>query len=117
MVDAYDVTASQRENFVDRIVEFVVHDTAFQADEAGVTQDTRDSEALWGLAWRAQAAAWLLRHRQDPPGSSVVTSLMMVSCSVGDGVRQEGGSKTRPYQRVMMYKGGTRTAPAMCAYY
>ena len=63
IVDAYGLSTRRRRGFVDRIIEFVVHDTAFQADEAGVTPDTTDPEALWGLAWRARAAAWLLRHR------------------------------------------------------
>lgn len=63
MVDAYGLSIRQRRGFVDRIIEFVVHDTAEQADDAGVTPDTRDPEPLWALAWRARAAAWLLRHR------------------------------------------------------
>jgi hypothetical protein len=46
---------------VDRIIEFVAHDTAEQADEAGVAADPT---ALWGLAWRARATAWLLRNRR-----------------------------------------------------
>lgn len=64
MVDAYGLSAGKRHGFVDRIVEFIVHDTAFQADDAEVTPDTTDPEALWGLAWRARAAAWILRHRR-----------------------------------------------------
>ena len=64
MVDAYGLSTEQRSRFVDMIIEFVVHDTAFQADEAGVTPDTTDPEALWGLAWRARAAAWIFRHRR-----------------------------------------------------
>ena len=64
MVDAYGLSARQRGGFFDRIIEIVVHDTAFQADEAGVTPDTTDPEALWGLAWRARSAAWLLSNRK-----------------------------------------------------
>lgn len=64
MVDAYGLTATQRRGFVERIIEFVVYDTADQADEAGVTRDTTDPGALWGLTWRARTAAWLLRHRR-----------------------------------------------------
>lgn len=64
IVDAYGLSTRQRRGFVDRIVEFVVHDTAFQADDAGVTPDTTDPEPLWALAWRARAAAWLFRHRR-----------------------------------------------------
>nr|MDQ2831677.1 aminoglycoside phosphotransferase family protein [Chloroflexota bacterium] len=45
MVDAYGLTAAQRRGFVERIIEFVVYDTAEQADEAGVTRDTTDPTA------------------------------------------------------------------------
>ena len=68
IVDAYGLSRGQRRGFVDRIIEFVVHDTAEQADEAGVTPDTTpdttDPRLVWALAWRARAAAWLLRHRR-----------------------------------------------------
>ncbi len=64
MLDAYGLAKSQRRGFFDRIIEFVVHDTAYQADEAGVTPDSTDQEALWGLAWRARSAAWLLTNRK-----------------------------------------------------
>jgi hypothetical protein len=68
LVDAYGLTARQRRGFVERIVEFVVHATAEEADAAGVTPDTTSAstapELVWALAWRARAAAWLVRHRR-----------------------------------------------------
>jgi hypothetical protein len=64
IVDAYGLSTRQRSGFVDRIIEFVVYDTAEQADDASVTPDTTDPGALWALAWRARAAAWLFRHRR-----------------------------------------------------
>ena len=64
IVDAYGISAKQRRGFFDRIIEFVVHDTAEQADDACVTPDTTSLEPLWALAWRARTAAWLLRHRR-----------------------------------------------------
>ena len=63
IVEAYGLSAKQRRGFVDRILEFVVFDTAEQADDAGVTRETTDTLPLWGLAWRARACAWLLRNR------------------------------------------------------
>ena len=63
ILDAYGLSAKQRRGFVDRIVEFVVFDTAEQADDAGVTHETKDTVPVWGLAWRARAGAWLLRNR------------------------------------------------------
>jgi thiamine kinase-like enzyme len=65
IVDAYGLTARQRPGFFDRIVEFVVSDTAAEADQAAVTPElTAHPVALWALAWRARSAAWLLRNRR-----------------------------------------------------
>lgn len=67
MVDAYGLTADQRAGFVELLIEFVVHETANEADEAGIGPEGGSAatpEVLWGLAWRARAAAWLCRHRR-----------------------------------------------------
>jgi hypothetical protein len=65
IVDAYGLPASQRHGFLDRIIEYVVSDTANEANDAGVTPDmTSHPSALWAMAWRARAAAWLLRNRR-----------------------------------------------------
>jgi hypothetical protein len=71
IVDGYGLPAGERHGFVDRIIEFVVHDTAEQADEANVTPDTKSFDIdelgfnpMWALAWRARAAAWIMRHRR-----------------------------------------------------
>ncbi len=45
------------------MTEFAVRDAAAEAIEAGVTPDTRDPDALWGITWRTRSAAWVLRHR------------------------------------------------------
>ncbi|MQG56364.1 MAG: aminoglycoside phosphotransferase family protein, partial [SAR202 cluster bacterium] len=63
LVDAYGLLAARRAELVERIIEFAVSDTAWQADGAGVTPDSVDLEPAWALAWRARAANWLLRHR------------------------------------------------------
>lgn len=65
IVDAYGLDRARREGLVDRIIEFVVSETAWEADDAGVTPDlTSHPMALWGMAWRARAGAWILRHRR-----------------------------------------------------
>lgn len=61
LVDAYGLNPSQRRKMFDLIVEVVVRETAEQAIEIRVTPDCQGP--LWGLAWRARAAAWILRHR------------------------------------------------------
>lgn len=63
MLDAYGLSKAHRRGFFDLMIEYVVHETAFQADEAGITPDSDDHEPLWGLAWRARSGAWLLRNR------------------------------------------------------
>jgi hypothetical protein len=65
IVDAYGLSAGERRGFLDRIVEYVVSDTANEADEAGVTPETTAHPvALWAMAWRARAAAWIVRNRR-----------------------------------------------------
>ncbi len=63
ILDGYELRAKDRNGFVDRMVRFAVCDAAEQADEAEVTSDTKDPEALWGMAWRARAGAWMVRNR------------------------------------------------------
>lgn len=54
-VDAYGLSAKQRRGFVDRIIEYVAHDTAEQANAFGVTPEFTDPTPdgfplVWGLA-------------------------------------------------------------------
>jgi len=72
ILDAYGLPTDERRDFVDRMIEFVICDTAEQADEAEVMPDTNDLRTeelgynpLWALAWRARAGAWLVRHRRE----------------------------------------------------
>lgn len=71
IIDGYGLSLKQRRGFLDIIISFVVHDTAEQADEAEIMPDTTDLKLdqlgynpLWALAWRARAAAWIVRHRR-----------------------------------------------------
>lgn len=69
MLDAYGLSAAERIGFVDKMVEVAVLDCAGEATEHGVTPETTCGIAddgypfAWGLAWRARAAAWMLRNR------------------------------------------------------
>ena len=63
-IDAYGLATSDRKNFFNLIVDFVMCDAAYQADEAGITKNSDDPEPLWGLAWRARSGAWLVRNRE-----------------------------------------------------
>lgn len=61
LADAYGLGAAERRLLLDRIVEVAVCETAEEAIEARVNPDSVGP--LWGLAWRARAAAWMLRNR------------------------------------------------------
>ncbi|MDF2725376.1 MAG: aminoglycoside phosphotransferase [Paenibacillus sp.] len=63
LVDAYGLDRAQRGQLFERIVEVVVRETAEEAIEQGVTPESQGP--LWGIAWRARAAAWILRHRTE----------------------------------------------------
>jgi hypothetical protein len=63
LLDGYGLPRYQRVGFVDLMIELAVHDAAEHAIEAQVTPETADPDPLWGIAWRARSAAWMLRHR------------------------------------------------------
>lgn len=65
MVDAYGLPSMQRRGFVDKIAQFTIHYAAYQADDAGVTQDgPHDPAVVWGITWPARSGAWILRNRR-----------------------------------------------------
>ena len=68
MVDGYGLSRAQRRGFVDRMIEVAVSATVAEADEAGVTPNTKpedlDHQVPWAMAWRARSALWMLRHRR-----------------------------------------------------
>jgi hypothetical protein len=63
ILDGYEMPSAERVGFVDKMIEFAVHDAADEAIQASVTPDTSDPAALWGITWRTRSAAWMLRHR------------------------------------------------------
>ena len=65
IVNAYGLTARQRRDFVSRLIEFAICDTAWEANDAAITPETSTHPiALWVMAWRARSAAWMIRHRR-----------------------------------------------------
>lgn len=63
MLDGYGMARARRPALVGRVIEVAVLAAADQAIEARVTPETTAADALWGLAWRTRAAAWMVRHR------------------------------------------------------
>ncbi len=68
IVDGYGVSRESRHGFVDRMIEFAIRSARQEAQEHAVGPGTASPApdgypTLWGVAWRARAAAWLLDHR------------------------------------------------------
>jgi hypothetical protein len=64
IVDSYGLTAMERASFLGTMIDFIVTDVAWEADDAGVTPEmTSHPIALWAMAWRARSAAWIVRNR------------------------------------------------------
>lgn len=61
LVDAYGVERSRRPALLDSIIDVVVRETAEEAIEQQITPEAQG--LLWGMAWRARSAAWILSHR------------------------------------------------------
>jgi hypothetical protein len=62
-LDGYQLPAEERAGLVAHMIEFAIRDCAREAIQARVTPETTDATPVWALAWRARAAAWMLRHR------------------------------------------------------
>ncbi|MDY6949583.1 MAG: phosphotransferase, partial [Pseudomonadota bacterium] len=59
--EGYELPKSQASKLVQAMIDIAIADAANEAVEADVTPDTAGS--LWGIAWRARASAWMMRHR------------------------------------------------------
>ena len=68
LLDGYRLDPAARAGFVDKMIEFSIRSAR---DEAVIQAVGPDSESpasdgfpvLWGVTWRARAAAWMLDHR------------------------------------------------------
>jgi hypothetical protein len=63
VLDGYELPRGDRIGMVDSMIEVCIRDCAAEAVAAGITPESLDPAPLWGLAWRARAAAWMIRHR------------------------------------------------------
>ncbi|MGK8502890.1 hypothetical protein [Nocardia asiatica] len=62
-LDGYRLAAGQRAHVTARMIEFAIRECAAEAEDAHITPSSTDPGPLWGLAWRARAAAWMIEHR------------------------------------------------------
>jgi hypothetical protein len=67
--DAYRLPSARRYEFVDQMVEIAIHSARQDAVEYDIRPDTAICVSssgypfLWGIAWRARSASWMLRDR------------------------------------------------------
>lgn len=70
IVDGYGLARSDRDGFVDKMVEFAVHSARNDAIEHNITPATENGIAadgfpfVWGITWRVRSASWMLRNRR-----------------------------------------------------
>lgn len=63
LIEGYELPRDERRGFFEQIVTYAIHATAAVADEHKVVRETRESSALWAMAWQSRSAAWMLRNR------------------------------------------------------
>jgi hypothetical protein len=63
LLDGYGMARAERAGFVDKMIEFAIHDAADQAIQASVSMDSRDDDLLWAIAWRTRSGRWMLQNR------------------------------------------------------
>jgi len=69
ILDGYGLARADRPGLVDRMIEVAVRSAGVEAARAVVTPESTAAVAeggypvLWGIAWRARSASWLVRHR------------------------------------------------------
>lgn len=64
MTNAYGLEHKDRERLVQTMIDYAIHDAAEQARGPSVSPGSKDATQLWGLAWRTQAAAWMVSQRE-----------------------------------------------------
>lgn len=65
IAEGYSLVRAEAAKLTDAIIDVAVADAADQAIEAQITPEGWPGTQgnLWGLAWRARAAGWMVRHR------------------------------------------------------
>ena len=69
ILDGYGLPRSDRDDFIDKMITFAVHDARAEAVNAGVTPDVVSATTptgypyAWAITWRARSASWMLANR------------------------------------------------------
>jgi hypothetical protein len=62
--DGYGLARAPRRAIVRAMIDVAIADAADEAIEGRITPETTDPQKLWGIAYRARSAAWMVRNRQ-----------------------------------------------------
>jgi len=63
--EGYGLDHPRRASLVDRMVECGLRGAAYDCDEAGITPAAVGPHPMvWGVAWQARGAVWMLDHRE-----------------------------------------------------
>jgi hypothetical protein len=71
ILDGYGLPARQRGDFVDKMIEFAVHDARAEAVLAEVVPETTTGTTetgypfAWAITWRIRSASWMLTNRSS----------------------------------------------------
>jgi hypothetical protein len=69
ILDGYGLPRRDRDDFVDKMITFAVHDARAEAVGAGVTPEAVSATTptgypyAWAITWRARSASWMLTNR------------------------------------------------------
>jgi len=69
ILDGYGLPRRDRDDFVDKMITFAVHDARAEAISAGVTPEAVSATTptgypyVWAITWRARSASWMLTNR------------------------------------------------------
>ena len=69
ILDGYGLPRRDRDDFVDKMIAFAVHDARAEAASAEVTPDVTSATTAagypyaWAITWRARSASWMLTNR------------------------------------------------------
>ena len=61
-MDAYELKNNDRIEFIDKIMETIICETAHEAIDENVT--FKSVGKLWGMAWRNRSLYWILRNKK-----------------------------------------------------
>jgi aminoglycoside phosphotransferase len=61
IIDTYGLNKKERNNFLKKMIETIICETAHEAIDENVTFDTMGK--LWGMAWRNRSLYWIWRNK------------------------------------------------------